>query len=232
MFGIGSSSKSDNAGNDVDSSFNKPEWQILEKVATASVVEQRKARRWGIFFKFLTFAYLLMIIGALMPSDASLPSVGGEHVALVSLDGIIAADAPANANTVVAGLRNAFAAEGSKAVILAINSPGGSPVQSGYINDEITRLRGKYPEKKLHAVIADLGASGGYYIAAAADNIYADKASLVGSIGVRVFYIYFVYCCVTNVFYGILVRCITASNSSKLLCINYLLWICYMFYIL
>jgi len=184
LFGIGSSSKNDSTDNHVDNQFNKPEWKILEKVATASVVEQRKARRWGIFFKFLTFAYLLMIIGALMPSDASLPSVGGEHVALVSLDGIIAADAPANANTVVAGLRNAFAAEGSKAVILAINSPGGSPVQSGYINDEITRLRDKYPEKKLHAVIADLGASGGYYIAAAADNIYADKASLVGSIGV------------------------------------------------
>jgi protease-4 len=105
-------------------------------------------------------------------------------VALVSLDGVIAADAPANANTVVAGLRDAFADGSSKAVILSINSPGGSPVQSGYINDEIYRLKALYPEKKLYAVIADLGASGGYYVASAADEIYADKASLVGSIGV------------------------------------------------
>ena len=180
MFGKGSSNEDSN----VDAQLNKPEWKILEKVATASMIEQRKSRRWGIFFKFLTFAYLLMIIGALMPSDASLPSVGGEHVALVSLDGVIAADLPANANTVVSGLRSAFEAEASKAVILTINSPGGSPVQSGYINDEINRLRALYPDKKLHAVIADLGASGGYYVAAAADQIYADKASLVGSIGV------------------------------------------------
>ena len=189
LFGKSSSSDSDNQNGTInsgtiDNSLNKPEWQILEKVATASVIEQRKARRWGIFFKFLTFAYLFMIVAALMPADASLPSGGGDHVALVSLDGVIAAGAPANANTVVAGLRNAFEATNAKAVILAINSPGGSPVQSGYINDEIHRLRGLYPEKKLHAVIADLGASGGYYIAVAADQIYADKASLVGSIGV------------------------------------------------
>ncbi len=163
---------------------NKPEWKILEKVATASMVEQRKARRWGIFFKFLTFAYLLIFIVALLPVSATLAPSGQSHVALVALDGVIAAEAPANANTVVAGLRSAFEAEHATDVILAINSPGGSPVQSGYINDEIHRLRDKYPDKKLYAVIADLGASGGYYIASAADQIYADKASLVGSIGV------------------------------------------------
>ncbi|MBQ77847.1 MAG: S49 family peptidase [Cellvibrionales bacterium] len=162
----------------------KPEWQILEKVATASVTEQRKARRWGIFFKLLTFVYLFVIIASLLPKESSLGPVYDEHVALVSLDGVIAADAPANANTVVAGLRDAFADGSSKAVILSINSPGGSPVQSGYINDEIYRLKALYPEKKLYAVIADLGASGGYYVASAADEIYADKASLVGSIGV------------------------------------------------
>lgn len=162
----------------------KPEWQILEKVATASVTEQRKARRWGIFFKLLTFVYLFVIIASLLPKESSLGPVYDEHVALVSLDGVIAADATANANTVVAGLRDAFADGSSKAVILSINSPGGSPVQSGYINDEIYRLKALYPEKKLYAVIADLGASGGYYVASAADEIYADKASLVGSIGV------------------------------------------------
>ncbi len=162
----------------------KQEWQILEKVATASVTEQRKARRWGIFFKLLTFLYLFVIIASLLPTEGSLGPVYDEHVALVSLNGIIAADSPANANTVVAGLRDAFADTNSKAVILSINSPGGSPVQSGYINDEIYRLKALHPDKKLYAVIADLGASGGYYVAAAADEIYADKASLVGSIGV------------------------------------------------
>ena len=162
----------------------KQEWQILEKVATASVTEQRKARRWGIFFKLLTFFYLFVIIASLLPKESSLGPVYDEHVALVSLDGVIAADAPANANTVVAGLRDAFADDSSKAVILSINSPGGSPVQSGYINDEIYRLKALYPEKKMYAVIADLCASGGYYVASAADEIYADKASLVGSIGV------------------------------------------------
>ena len=125
-----------------------------------------------------------MIIASLLPKESSLGPVYDEHVALVSLDGVIAADAPANANTVVAGLRDAFADDSSKAVILSINSPGGSPVQSGYINDEIYRLKALYPEKKMYAVIADLGASGGYYVASAADEIYADKASLVGSISV------------------------------------------------
>ncbi len=175
-----------NSSNESDSSSlpMKQEWQILEKVATASVTEQRKARRWGIFFKLLTFFYLFVIIASLLPKESSLGPMYDEHVALVSLDGVIAADAPANANTVVAGLRDAFADDSSKAVILSINSPGGSPVQSGYINDEIYRLRALYPEKKLYAVIADLGASGGYYVASAADEIYADKASLVGSIGV------------------------------------------------
>ena len=176
--------KSSSNESDPGSPPTKQEWQILEKVATASVTEQRKARRWGIFFKLLTFFYLFVIIASLLPKESSLGPVYDEHVALVSLDGVIAADAPANANTVVAGLRDAFADDSSKAVILSINSPGGSPVQSGYINDEIYRLKALYPEKKMYAVIADLGASGGYYVASAADEIYADKASLVGSIGV------------------------------------------------
>jgi protease-4 len=163
----------------------KPEWKLLEKVALASMVEQRKARRWGIFFKSLTFAYLFFIVVAMLPAgrSAMLPA-DEDHVALVALEGVISANSDANANTVVTGLRAAFDAERSMAVIIAINSPGGSPVQSGYINDEINRLRDLHPDKKVYAVIADIGASGGYYVASAADEIYADKASLVGSIGV------------------------------------------------
>lgn len=164
---------------------NRPEWRILERLALFSLEEQRKARRWGIFFKSLTFIYLFFAVMVFVPFRApSLQNDASEHVALVALDGVIAADADANANSVVTGLRAAFEAENSVGVILAINSPGGSPVQSGYINDEIFRLRELHPEKKIYSVIADVGASGGYYIASAADEIYADKASLVGSIGV------------------------------------------------
>lgn len=171
--------------NDSVTDAQRPEWQILEKVATASLAEQQRARRWGVFFKILTFAYLAIVFFAFFnASDGAMSSAKDNHVALVSLDGVIAASADANANTVVSGLRAAFEAENSVAVILAINSPGGSPVQSGYINDEMNRLKTLYPEKRLYAVIADMGASGGYYIASAADMIYADKASLVGSIGV------------------------------------------------
>ena len=166
-------------------SSDRPEWKILEKLALSSLVEQRRARRWGVVFKSLTFLYLFVVLLMFLPlKGGSLKSESEEHVALVSLNGLIAAESEANANTVVTGLRNAFEAENSAGVILAINSPGGSPVQSGYINDEIYRLKELHPEKKIYAVIADLGASGGYYVASAADEIYADKASLVGSIGV------------------------------------------------
>jgi protease-4 len=166
------------------SESNRPEWRILENVASASIIEQRKARRWGIFFKLLTFGYLLFFILALMPNSKQITQTAYDHVGIVYIDGVIAADTVANANTVVAGLRKAFSSPSSKAVIIAINSPGGSPVQSGYINDEIFRLRDIYPDKPIYAVISDLGASGGYYVASAANSIYADKASLVGSIGV------------------------------------------------
>ena len=177
-------SKSSSDKNKSMSESNRPEWRILENVASASIIEQRKARRWGIFFKLLTFGYLLFFILALMPSSKQITQPAYDHVGLVSMDGVIATDAVANANTVVAGLREAFSSPSTKAVILAINSPGGSPVQSGYINDEIFRLRESYPNKPIYAVISDLGASGGYYVASAANSIYADKSSLVGSIGV------------------------------------------------
>ncbi|WP_156491832.1 S49 family peptidase, partial [Oleiphilus sp. HI0123] len=148
-------------------------------------VEQRKARRWGVFFKLLTFAYLFVLL--FMMSEGLSPdkiSDTEQYTALVNLEGVIASGEEANADFLVTGLRAAFEAEGTQAVVLRINSPGGSPVQSGYVYDEIKRLRGLYPETPLYAVISDIGASGAYYIAAAADKIYADKASLVGSIGV------------------------------------------------
>ena len=161
-------------------------WELLESITHGALKEQRRARRWGIFFKLLTFGWLFsmaaMMFNSMQVSDAAL-GVSDSHTALVEIDGQIGGK-DVKADVVVAGLRAAFEDEGTKAVILRINSPGGSPVQSGYIYDEIRRLRGLNPEIPLYAVIVDMGASGGYYIAAAADKIYADKASLVGSIGV------------------------------------------------
>lgn len=162
------------------------DWKLIEKLVMSLQSEQRKSRRWGIFFKLLTFGYLFALLLMIQfPFGGALESAAkGKHTALVDVEGTIAADELASADNIVGALRNAFEADNSVGVILRINSPGGSPVQSGYIYDEIVRLRGEYPDKKLYAVISDIGASGAYYIAAAADEIYADKASLVGSIGV------------------------------------------------
>lgn len=161
------------------------DWKLIEKLVMSLQAEQRRSRRWGIFFKFLTFGYLIALLFMLkFPLGASLESVSGKHTALVEITGPIAADELASADNIVGSLRTAFEEPNSVAVILRINSPGGSPVQSGYVYDEIRRLREEYPEKKVYAVISDIGASGAYYIAAAADEIYANRASLVGSIGV------------------------------------------------
>lgn len=161
-------------------------WQLLESISHGALKEQRRARRWGIFFKLLTFGWLFSIAAMMFTSmqvnDAAL-GVSDSHTALVEIDGQIGGK-DVKADVVVAGLRAAFEDKGTKAVILRINSPGGSPVQSGYIYDEMRRLRVLHAEIPLYAVIVDMGASGGYYIASAADKIYADKASLVGSIGV------------------------------------------------
>ncbi|WP_028694940.1 S49 family peptidase [Pseudomonas cremoricolorata] len=165
---------------------DRKSWKLLEKTLLAGVQEQRRARRWGIFFKLLTFVYLfglLLLFSPLMDMDTS-AARSTNHTALVELRGVIADQESASADNLVKSLREAFKDAKTKAVVLRINSPGGSPVQSGYVYDEIRRLRGEYPDIKLYAVIADLGASGAYYIASAADEIYADKASLVGSIGV------------------------------------------------
>ncbi len=161
-------------------------WKLLEKTLLAGIQEQRRSRRWGIFFKLLTFIYLFGILALFLPwADMDKAASGGaSHTALVEVRGVIADQEAASADNIVKGLRDAFKDSKTKAVILRINSPGGSPVQAGYVYDEIRRLRAEHPGIKLYAVIADLGASGAYYIASAADEIYADKASLVGSIGV------------------------------------------------
>lgn len=161
-------------------------WKLLEKTLLAGVQEQRRARRWGIFFKLLTFVYLfgiLVLFTPLMDMDAA-ATRSGNHTALVEVRGVIADQEAASADNLIKSLREAFKDPKTKAVVMRINSPGGSPVQAGYVYDEIRRLRAEHPDTKLYAVITDLGASGAYYIASAADEIYADKASLVGSIGV------------------------------------------------
>jgi protease-4 len=169
-----------------DRPADEKSWKLIEKAMLAGVQEQRRARRWGIFFKFLTFTYLFIMLALFIPFAGFRGEVSSEgvHTALIEVKGTIAADQEASADNIVGALRKAFDDADTKAVVLRINSPGGSPVQSGYIYDEIKRLRGLHPEIKLYAVISDLGASGAYYIASAADAIYADKASLVGSIGV------------------------------------------------
>jgi len=157
---------------------------LINRLAFASLNEQRRSRRWGVFFKTLAFVYVGVIL-FYIPTDFDKKSItGGKHTAIIDVSGTIAADADANADRIVGGLRAAFENKNTAAVILRINSPGGSPVQAGYVYDEIKRLRAKYQAVKLYAVITDMCASGGYYIAAAADEIYADKASIVGSIGV------------------------------------------------
>ncbi|VAW66208.1 Periplasmic serine proteases (ClpP class) [hydrothermal vent metagenome] len=165
------------------------EREILASIATEGLKEQRRSRRWSIFFKTLTFiflfAYLIAMLVIVNPDQPGAGSSGTKHTALVDLKGVISADSEASADNVVSGLRAAFESPDTVGVILRINSPGGSPVQSGYIYDEILRLREKYPDTPLYAVVSDVCASGGYYVAAAAEKIYADQASLVGSIGVR-----------------------------------------------
>ena len=172
-----------------------PNWErsVLEKVALQAIQEQRRARQWGLLVKllWLTLAFLIVAaalgwIGRGAEKDANAAgSIGiGKHTAVVDVEGVIAPEGKASAERIIKGLNRAFKDSNTQGVILRINSPGGSPVQAGYVNDEIRRLRAKYPNIPLYAVVQDLCASGGYYIAVAADRIYVDKASLVGSIGV------------------------------------------------
>jgi protease-4 len=158
---------------------------VIEKLALEALKEQKRARRWGIFFKLLTFAYLTFLILMVLEWRGDGDRLAGvKHTALVDVIGVIDSKGGASADSVTGALQSAFKDKNTQGVILRINSPGGSPVQAGIIYDEIRRLREKHPDIPLYAVVEDMCASGGYYIAAATDKIYVDKASLVGSIGV------------------------------------------------
>ena len=168
-----------------DRSASNWERDVIVNLAQSGLKEQRRARRWGVFFKLLGFAYVSIFLFSLLAPRLANLSGTTQHTALVELAGVIADGEEASADNIVSGLRAAFKNKNSAAVILRINSPGGSPVQASYINREIIRLREKHPDKPIYAVVTDICASGGVFAAVATDKIYADKASIVGSIGVR-----------------------------------------------
>jgi len=159
------------------------ERKTLQQLAYAGLEEQRRARRWNLFFKFFFAGYLLLLIILANQSPVSESRPAGAYTALIDLNGVIAEGKPASADNLVAALREAFDSK-AKAIIIRANSPGGATVQSAYVRDEIVRLRKLHEDKKVYAVISDVCASGCYYIISAADKIYANKSSLVGSIGV------------------------------------------------
>jgi len=167
---------------------NNPQWEreLIANLATAALKEQRRARRWGIFFKVLTFAYLTFIL--VLAVDWKGRSEGGgsgkKHTAMVEVSGLIAPGTDASAERVISALQAAFKDKNTQGVVVRCNSPGGSPVQAQMIYDEMRRLRKQYAEIPLYTVVEDVCASGGYFIAVGADRIFVAKASIVGSIGV------------------------------------------------
>ncbi|MES2316170.1 MAG: S49 family peptidase [Pseudomonadota bacterium] len=163
-------------------------WQrdTLEKLVLATVQEQRSARRWGIFFKLGFLLLAFMVLWSFYDFNIAGTDDGlvGKHTALIDIRGNIEDEGSGSADVVIPSLNKAFSDNESVAVVLRINSPGGSPVQAGIIVDEILRLKRGFPNKPLYVVVDEICASGGYYIAAAADQIYVNKASIVGSVGV------------------------------------------------
>ena len=166
---------------------NDGQWErgLIEKLATAALKEQRRARLWGIFWKLLTFAYVTGVILLAVDWKGGGETKGERHTALVEVQGVIGPGTESSAEKVNLALQSAFKDKNTQGVVMRINSPGGSPVQAQNIFDEMKRLRAKYPEIPLYVVVEDLCASGGYYVAAAADKIFVAKGSIVGSIGVR-----------------------------------------------
>jgi protease-4 len=165
------------------------DWEraLVNRVVLDSLRERKSARHWGILFKLLTFAYLFALLVLLWPEDiVESVTPAEEHTALIDIKGIIAPETNASAENVIKALRKAYEDDKTKGIILRVNSPGGSPVQAGQMNDEIRRLREEHADIPVYAVVEDLCASGGYFVAVAADKIFVDKASLVGSIGVRI----------------------------------------------
>lgn len=161
------------------------EREAIEKLAFAALKEQRRARLWGIFFKLLGFAYITFILVVALDWKDKGEHSSDKHTALVELNGVIGPGTDASAEKVVTALNSAFKDKGTKGVVVRINSPGGSPVQAQAIYDEMRRLRKKHPDTPLYAVVEDVCASGGYFVAVGADRIYVSKSSIVGSIGVR-----------------------------------------------
>ncbi|CCE24779.1 signal peptide peptidase SppA [Methylotuvimicrobium alcaliphilum] len=182
--------ESNNDSQAVSKSERKDGWEreTIEKLAFAAITEQRRARRWGIFFKMLTFLYLVAIFAAIMfpkwKDDIGMGLDVKGHTAVIDVVGMIAEDKDANASRIIKGLRQAAKDNSTRGIILNVNSPGGSPVQSDYIFHEIRELKKEYPDLPIISVVGDICASGGYYVASAADKIYVNQASLIGSIGV------------------------------------------------
>lgn len=183
--------KGEGINSDNNGRLSKPntekEWSVIERLLHKALDDQSKSRRWGIFFKCLTFVYLFSLLFMFNPGKWQENPIkeSDQHVGLVDINGMIAANEDTtNSDAMVTGLRKAFEADNATAILMRINSPGGSPVQSAMVYDEIMRLKALHPSKKVYAAITDLGASGAYYIASAADEIYADTSSIVGSIGV------------------------------------------------
>jgi len=161
------------------------EREVLEKLVFATLKEQKSSRRWGIFFKFATLLVIIVALSSYFDFNwTGSEETLGRHTALIEIDGAIEAEGSGAASVVIPALNKAFADSGSVAIVMHINSPGGSPVQAGMIVDEMNRLRKGYPGKPLYVVVDEICASGCYYIAAGADRIYVNKASIVGSIGV------------------------------------------------
>ena len=167
---------------------DNPGWEreVIEKLAFAAVTEQKKTRRWGIFFKGLMAAYLLVLLGvATYPKfKKEMGSTGKAHTAVIDLVGVIAESEETNAAAIIKGLRAAVKNTDTKGILIHANSPGGSPVQADYVFEEIRAIKAKNPDLPIYAVVSDICASGCYYIASAADKIYVNPASIVGSIGV------------------------------------------------
>ena len=170
-----------------DSMTNKDNWErdVIARLAFAGLEEQKKTRRWNLFFKLFFVAYLVLLLILANFSSTSDARPSGDFTAIIDLNGVIAQGKPASADNLIASLREAFSSKAS-AIIIRANSPGGATVQSAYVRDEIVRLRKEHEEKKVYAVVSDLCASGCYYVISAADRIYANPSSLIGSIGVIV----------------------------------------------
>ncbi len=167
---------------------NNPQWEreLIANLATAALKEQRRARRWGIFFKVLTFAYLtfILVLAVDWKTRGETGAGGKKHTAMVEVSGVIAPGTDASAERVTSALQAAFKDKNTQGVVVRCNSPGGSPVQAQTIYDEMRRLRKQYPDIPLYTVVEDVCASGGYFVAVGADRIFVSKASIVGSVGV------------------------------------------------